>query len=130
MRLRETATGATREILDRSILIAKNNLGGNYMFAGDLLKAESILSEVVAKGTASLPEGHDLLGHIFFHEGRLRVRTKEYERAEVALTKAWRINKLHFGEDHRWTREVAEWLIELYTVWGKPELALKYYRSQ
>ena len=125
----KAAEGPSKAALERSILIAKNNLGGNYMFLGDFDQADSILSEVVATGRAILPEGHDLLGHFLFHEGRLRVRTKEYDRAEVTLLEAYRINQSHFGADNRWTREVAEWLIELYTVTGKPELAKAFFRS-
>ncbi|MEM7315657.1 MAG: tetratricopeptide repeat protein [Planctomycetota bacterium] len=92
-------------------------------------KAEPLLEEVVAKARLIYPKGHDLLAHYLLYYGRLKVKQRQFKKAESVLTEAYEINSRHFGTDHKWTREVVEWLIELYSTWGKPELAKKYYRN-
>jgi tetratricopeptide (TPR) repeat protein len=118
-----------RSRIEKQLMTTQSNLGGCLTMAGKLDEAEPLLTEVVTRARSTYPKGHDLLAHFLLYSGRLKVKQRRFAAAEVDLKEAYLINQRHFGSDHKWTREVVEWLIELYSSWGKPELATSYYKK-
>ncbi len=128
-KLPEDASIQRRHRLELKLLTTQNNLAGNYTMVGEFDKAEPLVKEAVVRGRVVLPPDDDRLAYFLLTYGRLLVKTKRYAAAEPLLEESLRINVASFGKNHKWTKEVVETLIELYTSWGRPEKAKQYYRD-
>jgi serine/threonine protein kinase/tetratricopeptide (TPR) repeat protein len=107
-------------------IITMSNLATMYRKQGRNEEAEPLCARVVDGMRALMPDGHRYIGITLANHGQCLTKLGRYAEAESALNESWRILKESLGEQHDRTKLVLKYLAELYTAWGREDLAIEY----
>ncbi|MCB2207154.1 MAG: tetratricopeptide repeat protein [Bacteroidetes bacterium] len=103
-----------------------NNIAGLYKEKGDYIKAEEYYKEALEIQESNLPEGHWLTAVTMNNYGECLIKLERYREAESLITASYPILKEKRGHDDTYTLKALDNLINLYTVWKKPEKVKEY----
>lgn len=103
-----------------------NNLATFYTKWGRYPESEKLFREVIELTTATLPPDHPFTAIFRSNFGECLTRLAKFEEGEATLTAAYPILEKKFGPGHERTTKAAARLADLYTAWGKPELAAEW----
>lgn len=99
------------------------NLGYLLHKKGDDASAERVLREAIEVWRRARPEGHWQIAFSGGVLGCCLTARGQYEEAEQLLLKAYEVVEETLNEQHPRTLKIADYLVELYQVLGKPEQA-------
>jgi non-specific serine/threonine protein kinase/serine/threonine-protein kinase len=107
---------------------AEANLAYLMRDAGQLTGAEEHARKAIAHADKAIGAEDGYRGVFPDLLGTILVREKRYAEAETEFDKAWRIftTSAGYGAQHPLAQDTVTHCIELYTAWGKPELAAKW----
>ena len=106
-----------------SIPVLFNNLAMVYKNMGDLDNAERYSREGVER---QRKVGGAVVGRALMNYGDILINMKRYEQAESTLLESLQILRDAHGDENPLTKRVRQYLVDLYTAWGKPEQATAY----
>jgi tetratricopeptide (TPR) repeat protein len=116
----QTRPGASTDPND--LALTRHSLGRVLLESGKPVEAEPLLREALKQRLASSPRNW-VTGNTQFYLGRCLVKLKRYAEAERELIQAHEILQSSEGVPPKRRRMVVEELIELYSAWGRQDVA-------
>ncbi|HET6633263.1 MAG TPA: serine/threonine-protein kinase [Rhodanobacteraceae bacterium] len=112
----------------RRTVMSEANLAFLLRDAGQLAEAEKHVRLAVAHMDAAFGEGNGYRGAFPDLLGTILTRERRYADAAVALTQAWKLYVAGdgYGPHHPLAQDTARHFVDLYTAWGKPDLAARW----
>lgn len=101
-------------------------LASMYMKRQQYDSAEPLLREILTSMKNTRPEGHRYIADAQSDLAACITQLGKYVEAEELLVSGYEVHKEKRGADHGRTLETLERLIELYTVWDRPDEAASY----
>lgn len=108
----------------RHVLLLRYQLGLAIFKQDRYAEAEPIFRRVLEGYERTLPEDHRFIAYTRGLLGGALTQMQRYEDAEPLLVASW--DTLRKGNETQRIDRAAERLVELYTAWGKPDLADQY----
>ena len=103
-----------------------NNLSQISQRLGDLETAITRGAESVEIQRKGRDPQHPLLARALKNHGLMVLKANRFEEAESLLLEALDIYRSQFGDDHDQVRQSRDGLVQIYTAWGRPDLADRY----
>ncbi|MEM1178588.1 MAG: serine/threonine-protein kinase [Acidobacteriota bacterium] len=103
-------------------------LGRLYLARGELAKSEMSFREALTVRRRSLGDGHSATAAAMTQLARVLVRQGRFAEAEALLLEALPVRRSIYGTEHRFFRQSAKALADLYRTWRKPEQETVYRR--
>jgi serine/threonine-protein kinase len=108
------------------LAITLQNLGELLVSRGAAAEAEPLLRETLAIRRQSLPEKDPRTADTMARLGRCLALLQRYEEAESLLLEGYATLREVAGPTHGRTQLATQFLVSLYTDWGKPKEAEQY----
>jgi serine/threonine protein kinase len=106
--------------------ISLGNLGELLAEKGDYMNAEPMFVEAVTLGERKLGRENQDVAKLRTKYGFCLINLENLEKAEEQLLLALPVLRNSLGEQNEWTQKTIRYLVELYKVWGKEEIAEEY----
>jgi tetratricopeptide (TPR) repeat protein len=111
---------------NKAVLNTRILLGRSLVKLDNVKEAEPILRRTMQMFAQSYPGQEEPLAEAKSALGECLVKMRMYGQAEVLMKDSYWVIAEHRGPNHRRTLEARQALADLYTKWGKRDLAAQY----
>ncbi|MGD8453828.1 MAG: tetratricopeptide repeat protein [Phycisphaerae bacterium] len=122
LEMRRALYGPDNELVVSSL----NNLAWMLYTKGDTERAGRVFEEGLDVARRILPPGHRFIADLDSGRSACLVAAGRYAEAEPVLARSYERLAILLGEQNHRTRQTAQFLVDLYEKWGKPEQATEW----